>query len=114
MPNTRERCAYSREEPPSVILTMFVQWIATSTAMFIAHALLADPSESYSMASLLNTYVFHLVLVPNPDGYVYTWDTDRLWYVLPFSPFPVLLPIPSSISVLQHSIHFHREMAFLL
>lgn len=79
--------------------------------MFIAHALLADPSESYSMASLLSSYVssiallidastvsqaghgvisardlinsclqtFHLVLVPNPDGYVYTWETDRLW-----------------------------------
>ncbi|KIP09376.1 hypothetical protein PHLGIDRAFT_126383 [Phlebiopsis gigantea 11061_1 CR5-6] len=56
------------------------EWIATSTAMFIAHALLADQSESYSMAPLLNSYVFYLVLVPNPDGYAYTWETDRLWY----------------------------------
>ncbi|KAI0696615.1 hypothetical protein BC835DRAFT_1405907 [Cytidiella melzeri] len=56
------------------------QWIATSTAMFIAHALLADVSESYSMASLLNTFDFYFVLLPNPDGYVYTWETDRFWY----------------------------------
>ncbi|KAI0084625.1 hypothetical protein BDY19DRAFT_987439 [Irpex rosettiformis] len=56
------------------------EWIATSTALFIAHALLADPSESYSMASLLNTFDFYLVLLPNPDGYVYTWETDRFWY----------------------------------
>lgn len=33
------------------------QWIATSTAMFVAHALLANSSESYSLSSLLNTYV---------------------------------------------------------
>ncbi|KAJ3518509.1 hypothetical protein NM688_g9429 [Phlebia brevispora] len=56
------------------------QWIATSTAMFVAHALLADTSESYSLSPLLNNYDFYIILLPNPDGYVYTWETDRLWY----------------------------------
>ncbi|KAI0339299.1 Zn-dependent exopeptidase [Trametopsis cervina] len=69
-----------RHEPYRPPLACEAQWIATSTATFLAHALLADPSESYSMASLLNTFDFYLILVPNPDGYVYTWETDRFWY----------------------------------
>lgn len=79
------------------------QWIAVSTAMYLAHALVADASEPHSLASLLNHFVsmtsvyffgiytsydsltrvllqdFHMVLVPNPDGYVYTWEHDRFW-----------------------------------
>ncbi|KAH8078719.1 peptidase M14 [Cristinia sonorae] len=56
------------------------EWIATSTAMFIAHALVSDPSEPYSLSTLLNHFDFHIVIVPNPDGYIYTWEKDRLWY----------------------------------
>ncbi|OCH89190.1 hypothetical protein OBBRIDRAFT_794542 [Obba rivulosa] len=56
------------------------EWIATSTALYIAHALVSDASEPYAMSSLLDTYDFYLIPVPNPDGYVYTWETDRFWY----------------------------------
>ncbi|KAJ3486374.1 hypothetical protein NLI96_g4275 [Meripilus lineatus] len=45
------------------------EWIAVSTAMYLAHALVADASEPHSLASLLNHFDFHMVLVPNPDGY---------------------------------------------
>jgi extracellular matrix protein 14 len=42
------------------------EWISTSTANYIAYTLITG---------------FDFVIVPtlNPDGYVYTWETDRLW-----------------------------------
>ncbi|CAL1710857.1 unnamed protein product [Somion occarium] len=56
------------------------EWIATSTAMYLTHALVANETEPYSLKYLLEEFNFYVVLVPNPDGYVYTWETDRLWY----------------------------------
>ncbi|KAJ7930904.1 peptidase M14 [Mycena leptocephala] len=56
------------------------EWVATSTALYIAHALLSNASEPNSLASLLQVYDFHIIPSPNPDGYAYTWDVDRFWY----------------------------------
>ena len=33
------------------------QWIAVSTSLYLAHGLVADPSEHYSLSSLLHKYV---------------------------------------------------------
>jgi extracellular matrix protein 14 len=60
------------------------EWIAVSTSLYIAHGLVADPSEHYSLNGLLRHYDFYIIPVANPDGYQYTWTTDRFWYcVLP-------------------------------
>ncbi|KAJ2988942.1 hypothetical protein NUW54_g8949 [Trametes sanguinea] len=78
------------------------EWIATSTALYLAHALVADAAEDFALSSWLDYFVsepcamtipvadsqplrrpmqdFYVIPVPNPDGYVYTWDSDRLWY----------------------------------
>ncbi|CDO75851.1 hypothetical protein BN946_scf184833.g2 [Trametes cinnabarina] len=62
------------------------EWIATSTALYLAHALVADAAEEFSLSTWLNYFVssfsgdFYVIPVPNPDGYVYTWESDRLWY----------------------------------
>jgi len=56
------------------------EWVASASALYIAHALLADSSEEFSLARLLERYNFYIVPVPNPDGYVYTWEQDRFWY----------------------------------
>ncbi|KAK7689355.1 hypothetical protein QCA50_007146 [Cerrena zonata] len=56
------------------------EWIATSTAMYLTHALVANESEPFSLKYLLNSFNFYVILVPNPDGYVYTWEYDRFWY----------------------------------
>ncbi|KAG8699888.1 putative metallocarboxypeptidase ecm14 [Ceratobasidium sp. 394] len=56
------------------------EWIATSTALYLAHALVAPKHESGSLRYLLDQTDFTIIPVPNPDGYAYTWSTDRLWY----------------------------------
>ncbi|KAI9063593.1 hypothetical protein FKP32DRAFT_1611733 [Trametes sanguinea] len=56
------------------------EWIATSTALYLAHALVADAAEDFALSSWLDYFDFYVIPVPNPDGYVYTWDSDRLWY----------------------------------
>ncbi|KAF8326827.1 uncharacterized protein EI90DRAFT_3156418 [Cantharellus anzutake] len=55
-------------------------WIATSTALYFAHTLVVSSDQGGSMNHLLNKFAFTIVPIPNPDGYVHTWDVDRLWY----------------------------------
>ncbi|EJD07834.1 uncharacterized protein FOMMEDRAFT_137991 [Fomitiporia mediterranea MF3/22] len=56
------------------------EWVASASALYIAHALLADSSETNTLTHLLTDFDFYIIPVPNPDGYVYTWESDRLWY----------------------------------
>ncbi|KAK0471136.1 peptidase M14 [Armillaria novae-zelandiae] len=51
------------------------EWVATAAALYIAHALVVNSSEKYSLSPLLDTYA-----TPNPDGYDFTWESDRFWY----------------------------------
>lgn len=60
------------------------EWVAASTALYLAHALAVDPAEQthaeFTLGHLLNHYEFHIIPNPNPDGYEYTRTTDRLWH----------------------------------
>lgn len=56
------------------------EWISTSTALYIAHALLLDEKDPNSISKLLNDFDFYIIPVSNPDGYEYTWESDRHWY----------------------------------
>lgn len=67
------------------------EWLSVTTAMGIAEALatqqrspvddssFADPDATAQLDALLDEVSFIVVPVVNPDGYVYTWDDDRLW-----------------------------------
>lgn len=57
------------------------EWISTSTAAFLLRSLLHnfDHRDHDVIEKLLTHYDFIFLPVLNPDGYEYTWTTDRLW-----------------------------------
>lgn len=57
------------------------EWISTSTAVYLLRSLLHsfDPINHGLIDKLLTHYDFVFIPVLNPDGYEYTWSTDRLW-----------------------------------
>jgi extracellular matrix protein 14 len=72
------------------------EWISVSTATYVAYSLLmrfASPNLRDPITTKLLTH-YDIVFIPvlNPDGYDYTWSTDRLWRKtrqptsLPFCP----------------------------
>ncbi|GAA5848191.1 hypothetical protein JCM9279_000975 [Rhodotorula babjevae] len=72
------------------------EWIAASTVLYLAHDLVApDARGKTPHHKLLNSVEFTFIPVVNPDGYVYSWDHDRLWRK---SRQPVGSPSPSSSS----------------
>lgn len=73
----------TRPRPTILIIsgTHAREWITASTSAYILRSLLHNfaPSHGGTVNKILRN--FDLVFVPilNPDGYEYTWTTDRLW-----------------------------------
>jgi carboxypeptidase A2 len=55
------------------------EWLATATHLKITTRLIDEYETNDDARRFLDTYDWYLTPVANPDGYVYTWESDRLW-----------------------------------
>ncbi|XP_055328960.1 carboxypeptidase B-like [Paramacrobiotus metropolitanus] len=55
------------------------EWITVPTLLYLTQQLLAKYEIDEDVRLLLDYYDWYIIPVVNPDGYNYSWTTDRFW-----------------------------------
>ncbi|KAI8626091.1 hypothetical protein F5Y19DRAFT_478925 [Xylariaceae sp. FL1651] len=55
------------------------EWITSMTVEYITYQLINNYSNDTAIKAVLDNYDFYIIPIANPDGFVYTQTTTRLW-----------------------------------
>lgn len=55
------------------------EWIGPATVMYLAERLMEDYGSNPRVTALLDAAEIVIAPIVNPDGYVYTWTSQRMW-----------------------------------
>jgi murein tripeptide amidase MpaA len=69
-------------EKPMVVLDATIharEWITPMVVMWVADQLVNGYGSDLRVTGLVNQLEFVIIPVLNPDGYIHSWTTDRMW-----------------------------------
>jgi len=55
------------------------EWVSISTVSWIATELLEQYGKMDNVTKIVDHFTFYIFPLVNPDGYAYTWASDRMW-----------------------------------
>jgi carboxypeptidase T len=76
------RISAAADDAPTIVLNggqHAREWISVMTSTCIADRLVTDAGVDPRVRAVLDRYAVWVVPVVNPDGYVFSWESDRYW-----------------------------------
>lgn len=70
------------ENKPAIMMECGIharEWSSVAAGAYLVNKLITQYGKDTQVTKLVDKYEFNVIVESNPDGYVYTWTTDRLW-----------------------------------